>query len=66
MTQPPLSGQIHRLEEDLGVQLFIRVGHGVRLTSAGRSFLEEARAILARAETAAKGQPITHCPGCGE
>ena len=54
MTQPPLSRQIHRLEEDLGVQLFIRGGGGVRLTPAGRSFLEEARAILARAEAAAR------------
>ena len=53
MTQPPLSRQIHRLEEDLGVQLFVRGRHGVRLTPAGRSFLEEARAILGRAEAAA-------------
>ena len=53
MTQPPLSRQIHRLEEDLGVQLFIR-GGGVRLTPAGRSLLEEARAILDRAEAAAR------------
>ncbi len=54
MSQPPLSRQIRQLEEELGVQLLVRGRHGVRLTPAGRSFLEEARATLARAEAAAR------------
>ncbi|MCA1702076.1 MAG: LysR family transcriptional regulator [Actinobacteria bacterium] len=54
MTQPPLSRQIRRLEEDLGVQLFVRGRHGVHLTPAGRTFLEGARATLGQAETAAR------------
>ena len=46
MAQPPLSQQIRQLEKDLGVQLFERNTRSVRLTSAGQSFLEPARAVL--------------------
>lgn len=54
MSQPPLSRQIRRLEDDLGVQLLVRDRHGVRLTPAGRAFLEEARLVLSRADAAAR------------
>ena len=40
ITQPSLSNAIHRLEEDLGVQLFEKSGRGVRLTKQGRRFLD--------------------------
>jgi DNA-binding transcriptional LysR family regulator len=53
MTQPPLSRQIALLEESMGVRLFQRDRRTVTLTSAGRYFVEEARAILQRAEDAA-------------
>ncbi|PKW17394.1 LysR substrate-binding domain-containing protein [Saccharopolyspora spinosa] len=46
MAQPPLSQQIRHLEKELGVQLFERNTRSVRLTSAGESFLEPARAAL--------------------
>ncbi|MDE2618263.1 MAG: LysR family transcriptional regulator, partial [Burkholderiales bacterium] len=40
-------------EEEVGANLFTRQPRGVRLTQAGVSFLEDARAILARAQQAA-------------
>lgn len=54
MAQPPLSLQIQKLEEELGVRLFERVGRGVVLTAAGRSFLAEAEGILAALENAVR------------
>ncbi|OEU70697.1 MAG: LysR family transcriptional regulator [Desulfovibrio sp. S3730MH75] len=44
--QPPLSRQIQKLEEDLGVQLFNRTNRKVELTDAGKYFLEEAKGML--------------------
>ncbi|MFT4090173.1 MAG: LysR family transcriptional regulator [Asticcacaulis sp.] len=53
MTQPPLSRQIQVLERILGVTLFERTSRSVKLTSAGRVFLPEARRIIWLAESAA-------------
>ncbi|WP_280191999.1 LysR substrate-binding domain-containing protein [Delftia sp. PS-11] len=52
IAQPPLSAQLRQLEEEVGAALFTRLPRGVRLTPAGESFLEDARAILARAQQA--------------
>ncbi|QHE87789.1 LysR substrate-binding domain-containing protein [Hydrogenophaga sp. BPS33] len=52
IAQPPLSAQIRQLEEEVGAALLVRWSRGVRLTPAGSSFLDDARAILARAEQA--------------
>jgi LysR family transcriptional regulator, benzoate and cis,cis-muconate-responsive activator of ben and cat genes len=46
VAQPSLSRQIRDLEEAVGVPLLERTPRGVRLTDAGRAFLDEARAIL--------------------
>jgi DNA-binding transcriptional LysR family regulator len=46
VAQPSLSRQIRDLEDEVGVQLLERTAKSVRLTDAGRAFLEEARAIL--------------------
>jgi DNA-binding transcriptional LysR family regulator len=53
IAQPALSLQVRQLEEEIGARLLERLPRGVRLTAAGASFLEDARAILARAEQAA-------------
>ncbi len=52
VSQPPLSRQIRDLEDELGVALFERSAKSLRLTEAGRVFLDEARAVLRRAEEA--------------
>jgi len=54
VSQPAVSCRIHDLEEELGFLLFTRTGKSVRLTEAGRVFLDEARAVLRRAEEAVK------------
>lgn len=50
MSQPPLSNQIKQLEEDLGVQLFIRGKRRLQLTDAGNLLLHRSRQILALAD----------------
>ena len=46
VSQPSLSQQIHKLEEELNQQLFDRLPRSVVLTAAGRCLLPYARAIL--------------------
>jgi DNA-binding transcriptional LysR family regulator len=52
VAQPSLSRQIRDLEDEVGVQLLERTAKSVRLTDAGRAFLDEARAILKQANEA--------------
>jgi DNA-binding transcriptional LysR family regulator len=54
MAQPPLSAAIRQLERELGVELLTRTTREVRLTDAGRAFLEGARRTLAEADRAAE------------
>jgi DNA-binding transcriptional LysR family regulator len=64
ISQPPLSQQIRQLENELGVELFHRTKHEVRITEAGRAVLPAARDTLdqaRRVETAARraGQGVS-------
>lgn len=52
VSQPALSRQVRDLEDELGVPLFERSAKAVRLTEAGRIFLDEARAVLLRSDQA--------------
>lgn len=52
LAQPSLSEQVRRLEGELGVALFTRVGRGLALTEAGRALRPHAEATLAEAEAA--------------
>ncbi|HTR40332.1 MAG TPA: LysR substrate-binding domain-containing protein [Pseudomonadales bacterium] len=54
VSQPGISRQIHDLEEEIGVQLFERSAKALKLTEAGRKFLDEARAVLQRVDDAVK------------
>ena len=53
IAQPSLSHQIRQLETELQTALLQRTKRRVRLTEAGRRFLEEAREVLAHADRAA-------------
>lgn len=46
MTQPPLTAQLHNLENELGCQLFAHEGRRLHLTEAGRVLYERAGSIL--------------------
>ena len=50
MSQPPLSRAIGRLETEFGAALFDRSPAGVTLTAVGAVLLDEARALLDRAD----------------
>jgi DNA-binding transcriptional LysR family regulator len=73
VAQPALSRQIQDLEEELGFKLFERLPRGVKLSTAGKLFLEDARRILqevseaaARADRVARGQSGTLRVGFAE
>jgi DNA-binding transcriptional LysR family regulator len=54
LTQPAISRQIARLEGELGVRLFERYGRRVECTPDGKLLLPLAKAIVARADDAAR------------
>lgn len=57
VSQPSLSQQILKLEDELGARLFDRLGRTVRLTDVGKAFLPRARAVLRELE-AARGDAV--------
>lgn len=55
VAQPSLSQQIMKLEQELGQQLFDRLGRTIALTEAGQLLLPHARAILAELQEVKRG-----------
>jgi DNA-binding transcriptional LysR family regulator len=51
VSQPALSLAVKDLETEVGAELFTRIGHRIRLTSAGAALLEPARQVLRDLET---------------
>ncbi len=49
LSQPTLSRHIQRLEGELGVELFTRSSHDLKLTEAGRLLLPQARKLIREA-----------------
>ncbi len=49
VTQPTLSMQIQKLEEELGVIIFDRSNYPIKTTSAGKKIIEQARCVLLEA-----------------
>jgi DNA-binding transcriptional LysR family regulator len=54
VAQPALGRQVNDLEDELGVKLLARSPRGATLTAAGEAFIAEAKAVLQRAEEAAR------------
>src|SRR5258706_13685463 len=52
VSQPSLSQQILKLEDELGARLFDRLSRSVRLTELGKTFLPRARTVLRELEAA--------------
>ncbi|MFE7245410.1 LysR family transcriptional regulator [Streptomyces sp. NPDC057580] len=52
VAQPSLSQAVRKLEKDLGVELFFRVGRGLVLAPAGEAFVGPARMILREVDAA--------------
>src|SRR5580658_6473983 len=66
IAQPAISRQIQNLEEEIGFALFERLPRGVRLTPAGKLYLNDARRVVGeidgavgRARRIARGQTGT-------
>src|SRR5210317_1373226 len=64
VSQPTLSGQIKKLEEELGVDIFERTSRKVRVTAIGEEILRHARQMLEQAQvirnlSAAQRDPLT-------
>jgi DNA-binding transcriptional LysR family regulator len=55
VAQTALSTQIQDLEAELGFKLFDRLPRGVKLSAAGRLYLEDARRILQQVSEAGAG-----------
>ncbi|MGA8012920.1 MAG: LysR substrate-binding domain-containing protein [Candidatus Acidiferrales bacterium] len=65
ITVPPLSRQIHQLEEEFDAPLFVRDRKHVTLSDAGRLFLREAKALVTQAARMADSLRMAKCGSAG-
>lgn len=65
VSQPSVSARIRTLEEDLGVRLFERNTRGVRLTEAGRLFVERVSVGVDQLDYAVKTAGMAASGECG-
>lgn len=65
VAQPALSRQIQDLEKEVGFQLFERLPRGVKLSAAGKVFLDDARHILQQVSEAAARAARVACGQTG-
>lgn len=47
ISQPSLSQYVKKIESQIGFEIFVRTGYNIRLTDAGRIYIENGRKILA-------------------
>ncbi|MGB6230671.1 MAG: LysR substrate-binding domain-containing protein, partial [Litorimonas sp.] len=66
VSQPTLSGQIRKLEDELGVTLFERGRGGVRVTETGRAVVREARIALRASDEIRRIAQAAQDPFAGE
>ena len=66
ISQPPVTRQIQKLEQEIGGDLFVPTPKGVELTDAGKAFLVEAKHILAQTERAIERSRSAHLGEIGE
>lgn len=65
VSQSSVSARIKALEEDLGILLFERNTRGVRLTEAGRLFVERVSAVVEHLDHAVKSAGMAALGECG-
>jgi LysR family hydrogen peroxide-inducible transcriptional activator len=65
ISQPTLSGQIRKLEAELGVELFERDGRRIRVTPAGAAILTHARAAIAATDDLMRAAEASRDPLVG-
>ncbi len=65
VSQPTLSGQILKLEEELGVAIFERVGKRVRATAAGEQIIAHARRAVSASGDIVSSARASRDPLCG-
>jgi LysR family hydrogen peroxide-inducible transcriptional activator len=65
VSQPTLSGQILKLEEELGVAIFERIGRNVRLTPIGERIVGRARESVQAADDILASARAARDPLCG-